>query len=182
MSFHICRLFSISDASPRVCFLTLPGSLLQVAHDRRSQLFQLLLLEHLKLKNEFVAAESESIKREERHAAELGKLQTKMKESAKVQELLTDELEKSMTAKSTADKQLETALKALKERAQQDQELKTKQSEDKAKREKAESDLTELQTRCTEWFEQLKLINRHMSRKFPRAAYPGSFLESYPSY
>ena len=29
-------------------------------------MFQLLLLEHLNLKNEFVAAESESIKREER--------------------------------------------------------------------------------------------------------------------
>ena len=128
-----------------------------------------------------MAAESESIKREERHAAELGKLQNKMKENAKVQELLTDELEKSMTAKSTVDKQLDTAVKALKERAQQDQELKTKQAEDKAKREQAESDLADLQARCTGWFEQLKLINRHMSRKFPRVAYPSSFLESYPS-
>ena len=148
--------------------MTLPGSLLQATHDRRTQLFQLLLLEHLKLKNEFVAAESESIKREERHAAELGKLQGKMKESAKVQELLTDELEKSMSAKSTVDKQLETAVKALKERAQQDQELKTKHAEDKAKREQAESELAELQSRCTGWFDKLKLINRHMSREFPR--------------
>ena len=170
MSFHNYHLFFISDASSRVCFLTLPGSLLQVTHDRRTQLFQLLLLQHLKLKNEFVAAESESIKREERHAVELGKLQNKMKESAKVQELLTDELEKSMSAKSTVDKQLETAVKALKERAQQDEELKTKQAEDKAKREKAESDLAELQSQCAGWFDKLKLINRHMSGKFPRVA------------
>ena len=117
-----------------------------------------------------MAAESESIKREERHAAELGKLQGKVKESARVQELLTDELEKNMEAKSKVDKQLETAVKTLKERAQQDQELKTKQAEDKAKREQAESDLAELQARCTGWFDQLKLINRHMSRKFSRVA------------
>ena len=114
--FIIATCFSFRTPVPEFA-LTLPGLFLQATHDRRSQLFQLLLLEHLKLKNEFVAAESESIKREERHAAELGKLQGKVKESAKVQELLTDELEKSMTAKSTVDKQLETAVKALKERA-----------------------------------------------------------------
>ena len=93
-----------------------------------------------------------------------------MKESAKVQELLTDELEKSMSAKSKVDKQLETAVNALKERAQQDRELKTKHDEDKTRREKAESELAELQSRSAGWFDQLKLINRHMSGKLPRIA------------
>ena len=49
----------------------MPGLLLQETHDKRSQLFKLLILEHLKLKDQFVAAESESMKREERHAAEV---------------------------------------------------------------------------------------------------------------
>ena len=145
--------------------LTLPDLLLQATHDRRSQLFQLLLLEHLKLKNEFVTAEAESIKREERHAAAVGKLQERVNESAKIQELLTDELKKSVSAKSKVDKQLETAVNALKERAQQDQELKPKRDEDKAKREKAESDLEELRSRSAEWLNELKLINRQMTRK-----------------
>ena len=139
---------------------------MQATHDRRSQLFQLLLLEHLKLKNEFVAAESESMKREERHAVEEGKLQEEINKSAKVQELLTNELETTVLAKSKVDKQLETAQNTLKERALNDQKLKSKCEEDEAKKNKAESALSELQTQSAEWLNQLKLINRQMTRKF----------------
>ena len=148
---------------------------MQVTHDRRSQLFQLLLLEHLKLKNEFVTAESESIKREERHAAEVGRLQEQIDRNAKLFEVVKKDLEAAALAKSKAEKQLETAVNALKDRAQQDQELKSKQAEDKTKREQAESALAELQSQCAGWFDQVKLINRHMSRKFLRVAYPSSF-------
>ena len=156
--------------------LTLSGSLLQATHDRRSQLFQLLLLEHLKLKNEFVAAESESMKREERHATEVGKLQEQVNQSAKIQELLTEELESTVLAKSKADKQLETAQNALKERALQDQKLKTKCDEDETQRKKTESDLEALQSRSAEWLNELKLINRQMTHKTSRISKPSSHL------
>ena len=179
---HNSNLFFISDASPRVRFLTLPGLFLQATHDRRSQLFQLLLLEHLKLKNEFVAAESESMQREERHAAQVNRLQEQLDRRVQLFDVLKKDLDAATEAKSKSDKQLETARNALKERALHDQELKTKCDEDNAKREKAESELAELQSRRTGWFDQLKLINRQMSRKLPRVAYPSSFLESYPSY
>ena len=145
--------------------LILSGLLLQATHDRRSQLFQLLLLEHLKLKNEFVTAESESMKREERHAAEVDRLQDQIDRGAKLFEVLKKDLESAVQAKSQADKQLDTAQAALKERALQDQKLKTKCDEDEAHRKKAESALSELQAQSAEWLEQLKLINRHMTRK-----------------
>ena len=139
---------------------------MQATHDRRSQLFQLLLLEHLKLKNEFVAAESESMKREERHAAEVDRLQDQIDRSAKLFEVLKKDLESAVLAKSKTDKQLETAQAALKERALQDQKLKTKCDEDEAHRKKAESALSELQAQSAEWLDQLKLINRQITRKF----------------
>ena len=166
MSFHNYHLFFISGVSPRVHFLTLPDSLLQVTHDRRSQLFQLLLLEHLNLKNEFVAAESESMQREERHAGQVNRLQEQLDRRVQLFDVLKKDLDAANEAKSKSDKQLETALNALKERALHDQELKTKCDEDNAKRERAESALAELQSRSAEWFDQVKLINRHMSRKF----------------
>ena len=100
--------------------MILPGLLLQATHDRRSQLFQLLLLEHLKLKNEFVAAESESMKREERHAAEVDRLQDQIDRNAKLFEVQKKDLAATVLAKSKSDKQLETAQAALKERALQD--------------------------------------------------------------
>lgn len=106
------------------------------------------------------------MKREERHAAEVGKLQEQVNKSAKIQELLKDELEATVLAKSKADKQLETAQNSLKERALNDQKLKSKCEEDEAKKNKAESALSELQTKSAEWLNQLKLINRQMTRKF----------------
>ena len=53
-------------------------------HDKRSQLFKLLILEHLKLKNQLSDAESESEKREELHAAEIKKLQDDIDRRAKL--------------------------------------------------------------------------------------------------
>ena len=146
--------------------LTFSGLLLQETHDKHSQLFKLLILEHVKLKDQFVAAESKSMKREERHAAEVERLREQIERSAKIQELLKDELEAAILAKSKADKQLEMAQNALKERALNDQKLKSKCEEDEAKKNKAESALSELQTQSAEWLNQLKLINRQMTCKF----------------
>ena len=58
------------------------------------------------------------------------------------------------------------AQNALKERALNDQKLKTKCDEDEAKKKKAESDLAELQSQSAKWLNKLKLINRQMTRKF----------------
>ena len=107
--------------------LTLPGLFLQATHDRRSQLFQLLLLEHLKLKNEFVAAEAESMQREERHAAQVDRLQEQLDRRVQLFDVLKKDLDAATEAKSKSDKQLETARNALKERALHDQELKTQE-------------------------------------------------------
>ena len=139
---------------------------MQETHNKRSQLFKLLILEHLKLKDQLTAAESESAKREERHAAEVERLQEQIDRGAKIQELLKNELESAVLAKSKANKQLETAQNALKERALNDQKLKTKCEEDDAKKKKAESDLAELKFQSIEWLNKLKLINREMTRKF----------------
>ena len=117
------------------------------------------------MKDEFAAAEAESMQREERHAAEVGTLQEQVNKSAKIQELLTNELESTVLAKTKADKQLEVAQNALKERALQDQKLKTKCDEDEAQRKKAESELAELRSQSAEWLNELKLINRQMTRK-----------------
>ena len=68
--------------------------------------------------------------------------------------------------KSKADKQLETAQNAFKERALNDQKLKTKCEEDDAKKKKAESELAEYKSQSNEWLNKLKLINREMTRKF----------------
>ena len=138
---------------------------MQATHDRRSQLFQLLLLEHLKLKNEFVAAESESMQREERHAAKVERLQEQLDIKAQLFNVLKKDLDATVEAKSKSEKQLETARNALKERALHDQELKTKCDEDNAKREKAESELAELQSQSAGWLNELKLINRQITRK-----------------
>ena len=150
---------------------------MQATHDRRSQLFQLLLLEHLKLKNEFVAAESESMQREERHAATVERLQDQLDRRTQLFDVLKKDLDAAVQAKSKSEKQLETARNALKERALQDQELKTKCDEDNAKREKAESELAELHSQSAGWLNELKLINRQMSRKFPRISKPSLSLE-----
>ena len=165
MCLHFATLFESRTPVAEIV-LTLSGLFLQETHDKRSQLFKLLILEHLKLKDQFVAAESESMKREERHAAEAEKLREQVEKGAKIQELLTNELKCTVLAKSKVDKQLETAQNALKEHALLDQKLKTKCDEDEAQKKKAESDLAELKSQGAEWLNQLKLINWQMTRKF----------------
>ena len=81
--------------------------------------------------------------------------------------MLKNELESAVLARSKADKQLEVAQNALKERALNDQKLKSKCEEDEAKKNKDESDLYELQSQSAEWLNQLKLINQQMNHKFP---------------
>ena len=92
----------------------MPGLLLQETHDKRSQLFKLLVLEHVKLKNQFSNAEAESERRERQHAAEVQRLQEEIDRRAKLQELLKNKLESALLEKSKADKQLDTAQNALK--------------------------------------------------------------------
>ena len=70
--------------------------------------------------------------------------------------------------KSKADKQLETAQNALKERALNDQKLKAKCEEDDAKRKKAESELAEFKSQSIEWLLKLQLLDREMTHKFTR--------------
>ena len=73
------------------------------------------------------------------------RLQEQLDRSAKLFEVLKKDLAPTVLAKSKSDKQLETAQAALKERALQDQKLKTKCDEDEAHRKKAKSALSELQ-------------------------------------
>ena len=110
------------------------------------------------------------MQREERHAAQVDRLQEQLDRRVQLFDVLKKDLDAATEAKSKSDKQLETARNALKERALHDQELKTKCDEDNAKRERAESALAELQAQSTGWFDKLKLINRHMSRKFLRVS------------
>ena len=149
VSFCTCvfrRLFETRAPVPEIFFNLARVIVLQETHDRRSQLFKLLVLEHLKLKNQLSDAEAESQKTEELHAAEIKKLQDDIDRRAKLEELLKNELDSAVLEKSKADKQLETAENALKERALNDQKLKTKCEEDDAKRKKAESELAEFKS------------------------------------
>ena len=70
--------------------------------------------------------------------------------------------------KSKADKQIETAQNALKERALNDQKLKAKCEEDDTNRKKAESELVEFKSQSLEWLNLLKLINCEMTRESSR--------------
>ena len=123
-----------------------------------------------------LAAESESMQREERHAAQVDRLQEQLDMKNRLFDVQKKDVDAAIQAKSRSEKQLETARNALKQRALQDQELKTKCDEDKAKREKAESELAELQSQSAGWLNELKLINRQMSRKFSRVSKPSSHL------
>ena len=117
------------------------------------------------------------MQREERHAAQVDRLQEQLDRRVQLFDVLKKDLDAAVQAKSKSEKQLATARNALKERALQDQELKTKCDEDNAKREKAESELAGLQSQSAGWLNELKLINRQMSRKFPRISKPSLSLE-----
>ena len=138
---------------------------MQVTHDKRSQLFKLLVLEHVKLKKQISDAEAESQKKEEWHEAEVKRLQDDIERRATLHEILKKDLEAALLAKSEADKQHDAAKTALKERAQNDQKLKTICDEIEAKTKKAESDLAEFKAQSAEWLKKLALLNREMDRK-----------------
>ena len=76
VSFCTCILLLLLETRTPVpkIVLTLPGLLLQETHDKRSQLFKLLILEHLKLKDQLSAAETEFQKKEEWREAEIKRL------------------------------------------------------------------------------------------------------------
>ena len=117
------------------------------------------------------------MQREERHAATVERLQDQLDRRTQLFGVLKKDLDAAAQAKSKSEKQLETARNALKERALQDEELKTKCDEDNAKRERAESELAELQSQSAGWLNELKLINRQMTRKSFRISNPSSLLE-----
>ena len=138
---------------------------MQETHDKRSQLFKLLILEHLKLKDQLSTAEAEFQKKEEWREAEIKRLQDDIERRATLHETLKKDLEGALLAKADADKQRDITTAALKDRAQNDQKIKAKCEEDDAKRKKAESELVELKSQSIEWLNLLKLINREMTSK-----------------
>ena len=148
---------------------------MQETHDKRSQLFKLLILEHLKLKNQLSDAEAEFEKREEQHAAEVERLKDDLDRRAQLHEIPKKDLEGALLARAEAEKQRDIATTALKDRAQNDKKLKAKCEEDDTKRKKAESELTELKSQSIEWLNQLKLINREMTREFIRLSLKTEF-------
>ena len=168
MYLHIPAIIRISGASPRDPFNLARVTFLQETHDKRSQLFKLLVLEHLKLKNQIFDAEAESQKREEQHAAEVQRLQEDIDRRAKLQELLKNDFEGALLEKSKAEKLRDTAQTALKERAQNDQKLKTICDENDAKTKKAEYELAEFKSQSTGWLDKLTLLNHEMDRKSTR--------------
>ena len=153
-----------------------------MTHDKRSQLFELLVLEHVKLQKQINDDAAESQKKEEQHAAEVQRLQEDIDRRAKLHELLKNDLEGALLAKSEADKQRDIATAALKERAQNDQKLKTICDENDARTKKAESELAEFKSQSAEWLNKLTLLNREMDRKSIRlslmteSCFPGCIL------
>ena len=139
---------------------------MQETHDKRSQLFKLLVLEHVKLKNQLSSAEAGFEKKEELCEAEIKRLQEDVDRHAKLHEILKKDLEEALLAKAEADKQRDIATAALKDRAHNDQKIKAKCEEDDAKRKKAESELAEFKSQSIEWLHKLQLLNREMTRKF----------------
>ena len=125
----------------------------------------MLVLEHLKLKNQISDAEAESQKREEQHKAEVKRLQDDIERRAALHEVLKKDLEGALMARAEADKQRDLATAALKERAQNDQKLKSMCDENDAKTKKAESELAEFKSQSAEWLNKLTLLNREMDRK-----------------
>ena len=119
---------------------------MQETHDKRSQLFKLLVLEHLKLKNQISDAEAESQNRGERHAAEVQRLQEDIDRRAKLHEIMKKDLEGAFQARAEAEKQRDIATTTLKDCAQIDQKLKSICDENDAKTKKAESELAEFKS------------------------------------
>ena len=89
---------------------------MQETHDKRSRLFTLLVLEHVKLKKEIADVEAESQRKEEQHEAEVKRLQDDIERRAVLHEVLKKDLEAALLAKSEADKHRDVATTALKER------------------------------------------------------------------
>ena len=143
---------------------------MQETHDKRNQLFTLLVLEHVKLRKQIADAEAESQRKEEQHLAEVKRLQDDIERRATLHEILKKDLKAALLEKSEADKQRDAAKTALKERAQNDQKLKTICDENDAKTKKAESDLAEFKAQSAEWLKKLALLNREMDRKSIRIA------------
>ena len=138
---------------------------MQETHDKRSQLFKLLVLEQEKLKKQLSDAEAESERREEQHAAEVQRLRDDIERRAALHETLKKDLEGALLARSEAEKQRDLATTALKERAHNDQKLKSICDENDAKTKKAEYELAEFKSQSVEWLHKLQLLNREMNRK-----------------
>ena len=134
-------------------------------HDKRSRLFTLLVLEHVKRQKERADAEAESQRKEKQYEAEVKRLQDDIDRRAQLHEILKKDLEAALLEKSKADKQRDEARNALSVRAANDQKLKTLCEENDTKTKKAESELAEFKTQSAEWLKKLTLLNREMDRK-----------------
>ena len=109
---------------------------MQETHDKRNQLFTLLVLEHVKLQKQIADAEAESQRKEEQHLAEVKRLQEDIDRRAQLHEVLKKDLEGALLEKTKADKQRDDTKTALAQRAQNDQKLKTLCEENDAKTKK----------------------------------------------
>ena len=118
------RSLSESRAPVPEILLTPPTLLLQDTHDRWSQLFQLLVLEHCNLQKKIADQEAGMKKKEELHQAEMDRLKEDAARRATLFEVVKKDLEQAMQDKAKAEKQRDDALAALTVRAQNDQKLK----------------------------------------------------------
>ena len=139
---------------------------MQETHDKRSQLFTLLVLEHVKRQKERADAEAESQRKEEQQQAKVKRLKEDLDRRAQLHEILKKDLEAALLEKFKEDKQLDEAKNTLSLRAQNDQKLKQLCKENDAKTKKAESEVAEFKTQSAEWLQRLILLNNDMDRKF----------------
>ena len=154
----------VSDASPRDSFDTI-YLLRQDTHDRRSKLFQLLILEQCNLQKKFDDQEAELKKKEELHQAEVDRLKEDVSRCTTLFDVLKKDLEQALLGKAKAEKQHDDTLAALSARAQNDQKLKQICEDHEAKSKKAEAELADFKKKSAKWLSELNLLNRDMDRK-----------------
>ena len=145
--------------------LTSSTFLLQDTHDKRSQLFQLLILEHCKLQKRIADQVAVSKRQEELHQAEVERLKEEAARCAKLFDVLKQDLEQATQDKAKAEKKRDDAVAALSVHAQNDQKLKQICEDNEAKTKKAEAELAHFKAQSAEWLSELILLNQEMDSK-----------------
>ena len=169
--FHLCLVPSLSESQAPVPEILLTSSpfLLQETHDKRSRLFQLLVLEHCKLQKQIADQEARSKRQEELHQAEVERLKEDTARHAKLHDVLKKDLEQATQEKTKVEKQRDDAVAALSLRAQNDQKLKQLCKDNEEKTQKAETELAQFKAQSAEWLSQLILLNQEMNSKLSKS-------------